>query len=80
MRGDPRCDPTDQAFPAPETEWNYFASGLTIREHFAALAMQGLLSNPNHSGVAYEAIIAVEAADALIAELNKETQPSNSTN
>ena len=54
--------------------------GLTKREHFAAMAMQGLLSIydsevgtvPNDSNSEYMARVAVKAADHLIAELNKE--------
>jgi hypothetical protein len=43
--------------------------GLTKREHFAALAMQGLLSRPNWP-LHRIAVDAVEQADALIAALN----------
>lgn len=52
--------------------------GLTIRQHFAAMAMQGFCSagygdfNSNH--VEAIAKFSVEQADALIAELNKPTQ------
>jgi len=54
--------------------------GLTKREHFAAMAMQGLLSAydsetgivPNDSNSEYMARVAVKAANYLIAELNKE--------
>jgi hypothetical protein len=53
--------------------------GLTIRQHFAAMAMQGLFSSmnrydfpPNLENVAYCAQLGVTAADALINELNKE--------
>lgn len=50
------------------------AYGLTIRHHFAALAMQGLIGgcmlNPAHVDVANCAKNAVAAADALIAALN----------
>ena len=44
--------------------------GLTKREYFAIMAMQGLLSNsgPNHE----HAKIAIEMADDLIKELNHE--------
>lgn len=55
--------------------------GLTKREHFAAMAMQGLLANPEHrkeyKGQTYlmESNIysdqAVNLADALIEALNK---------
>jgi hypothetical protein len=49
--------------PSQNDEW-----GLTKREYFAAMAMQGLISNPNTS---FETRDAVIIADALIAELNK---------
>jgi hypothetical protein len=45
--------------------------GLTIREHFAAMAMQGLAANGGFSSNEQIAIIAVGIADALIAELSK---------
>lgn len=58
--------------------------GLTVRAHFAAMAMQGLLSDCNFDRVIdsgeylgipeYKLVAfrAVQMADALIAELNKE--------
>lgn len=53
--------------------YNVAASGLTIREHFASMAMQGLCANSipgvQHMPTAL-AIEAVEYADALIAELD----------
>jgi ribonucleotide monophosphatase NagD (HAD superfamily) len=70
----------NQAFPVVNEEENYafpvvvnsgtdyFYGGLTKREYFAAMAMQGLLSNPN---TIFETHYAVIIADALIAELNK---------
>jgi hypothetical protein len=46
--------------------------GLTKREYFAAMAMQALLSDPNIATTYSKyAENAVQAADALIAELNK---------
>lgn len=46
--------------------------GLTKREYFAGLIIQGLLANPNNDGnPKYTAIHAVEVADELIKELNK---------
>lgn len=58
--------------------------GLTIREHFAACALQGVLANPSmmetlavmglptgENSAKLASNYAVEAADALIAELNK---------
>ena len=44
--------------------------GLTKREYFAAMALQGLLAN-NNKEYAYCVISAVEFADDLIEELNK---------
>ena len=54
--------------------------GLTKREYFAAMALQGLLSTkgsyfPNQQNTGELAALAsVHYADALIAELNKEGQ------
>jgi hypothetical protein len=48
-------------------------NGLTKREYFAAMAMQGLLAN-NKSEHKYCVIAAVEYADALIEVLNKPPQ------
>lgn len=49
--------------------------GLTKRELFAAMAMQGILANPeitkNHKDLNIEQA-AIKCADALIAELNRE--------
>jgi len=52
------------------------STGLSMREHFAGLAMQGFLSNPNLDrtiAVSVERVseYSVKAADTLIAELNK---------
>lgn len=56
-------------------------NGLTKREYFAAMAMQGMLANSYSDGVTQPlssanniqiAEMAVSQADALIAELNKE--------
>jgi hypothetical protein len=46
---------------------------LTKREYFAAMAMQGYLVNNAKTGIKDDEISrwSVEAADALIAELNK---------
>jgi hypothetical protein len=55
----------------------YSSNGLTIRQHFAAMAMQGLLACPepdpnNPLSLKEFAAAAVKCADALIAELNRE--------
>lgn len=52
--------------------------GLTKREHFAMAALQGLLANSHDQiqGLNHQetARVACDAADALIAELNKTAQ------
>lgn len=45
-------------------------NGLTKREYFAAMALQGLLANDS-ALITSKVIDAVKAADALIEELNK---------
>jgi hypothetical protein len=73
-------DPNAPAFPWPDFRIDgKKASGVTIRAHFAAMAMQGLLANQLledliDSGECVYGTIAKDAikhADALIAELNK---------
>lgn len=70
MRGD-ATQPNVNAFPrmfgndAPQ-------DGLTKREYFAAMALQGLLACPNNVNMAQDiAKGAVIMADQLIIELNK---------
>jgi hypothetical protein len=60
----------DTAYPI-ETEL-HTCYGLTKREFFAAMAMQGMLSNPNNNADSdITAIRARKQADELIKELNK---------
>lgn len=93
-------DPNSPAFPQPDTyhpggEVEFGRPGLTIRAHFAAMAMQGMVDRvlfdqrfedvfcvecTNHEERRKKAarlnefcaFLAVDMADALIAELNKE--------
>lgn len=66
-------NPSDNAFP-----WDDVGPhpGLTKREHFAAMAMQGFCANTSEeigqAGPNKRAYWALKEADALIAELNKE--------
>lgn len=61
------------AFPMNELANGSFNPGLTIRQHFASMAMQGLLSNTNRGGSDRNfAEYSVQMADALITELNKQ--------
>jgi len=63
----PELNPNENAYPNEQG-----AFGLTKRELFAAMAMQGLLSNPELSAE-FEAYASdsVKFADALIDGLNK---------
>lgn len=69
-----------QAFAAIATDGNeiYRQSGLTKREYFAAMAMQGLLTDyfnngqyGNHVNYPMVSEISVRCADDLLAELEK---------
>lgn len=70
-------NPNDPAFPCKDVG-NLLnppeLPGLTKREYFAALAMQGMLSNVQYSAtVSWDELVeqAAKYADALIAELSK---------
>ena len=56
------------AFPIKTPGYTY--KGLTKREHFAALAMQALLSSSDNS-IKTIAEVSVASADALIKELEE---------
>lgn len=62
----------DSTFPIfNDMGWAY-QYGLTKREYFAAIAMQGLLACPTLDATSRNfSIAAVKAADALILELEK---------
>lgn len=72
-----KTNPNDTAYPSAAIS-NYeetnAVGGLTKREYFAAMAMQGILSN---EGILIQEMMeincsdAVKYADALIAELNR---------
>ncbi len=59
------------------SDYSTFNIGLTKREHFAGLAMQGLLAGENATAATYHwnkvdfGAQAVEMADALLAALEK---------
>ena len=52
---------------------NYISTGLTKREYFAVMAMQGIIANKDGLDIKIERIVesAVDTEDALIEELNK---------
>jgi hypothetical protein len=60
----------EPAFAAGAESWNQV--GLTKREYFAAMALQGLLANPFLTETHDEtiAMTCIDAADALIKALN----------
>lgn len=59
--------PNDPAFPVSPADYSA-KHGLTKREYFAAMAMQGLLANDTHYALMTEK--AVHYADMLIEKLN----------
>jgi outer membrane protease len=65
----------NSAFPfeIEHKDGKVYAKGLTKREYFAAMAMQGYITNAGYS-IDEDARLAVQAADALIKALN-EPQP-----
>lgn len=73
-----KIDPNSPAFPNrsyrdPAEDFVWPSPGLTVRAHFAAMAMQGLMACAETAGKPEEfAKWSVDHADALIAELNKE--------
>ena len=65
----------------PGEKWLHNHGPLTKREYFAAMAMQGVLANSSlNTSLADDGKIAVAAADALIAELNKPTDQDGEQN
>lgn len=71
----------DPAYPiSPDGAFSASSTGLTKRELFAAMAMQGILSGPKDFDIdgipkttaSGYAEVAVSLADALLAELAKE--------
>ena len=64
-------DKNDAAFPVEQFQ-HYSSFGLTKREYFASMAMQGILADPDNQGYA-EGIAkdAVKMADELITQLNQ---------
>ena len=61
------------AFPLISDEGYIINAGLTKREYFAAMALQGIIANKDGLDIKIERIVesAVDTADALIEELSK---------
>lgn len=64
---------SEPAYPYEDKELDYYSPGLTKRELFAAMALQGMLSNPDIDfNYTHELVVdAIAAADALIKAINK---------
>ncbi len=78
MSTDPNepINPTKVNYPKGQyrDSQKYDCIGLTKREHFAAIAMQGIISNSEFFRTQTEAdihVMAVRMADHLITQLNK---------
>lgn len=64
-----KIDADDFAFPSQASDWGSREYGVDIRTYIAAKAMEALIIRLGPG--AYNAELAVEEADRLIAELNK---------
>lgn len=63
------------AFPMPDTEgYNVNTMGMTLRDYFAAAALQGMTAHPitGEQSTCKVAAWSYQLADAMIAERNKE--------
>jgi hypothetical protein len=68
-------DGNDPAFPAPEAARQHFGDpsvypGMSLRDYFAAQALQGMLANPNRMAFGWTdfARMSYHMADALLTE------------
>jgi hypothetical protein len=59
------------AFPKPDNEEYYPQDGLTKREYFAGLAMQGIIASGNYSEIEAPCC-AVNLADELLKQLQND--------
>jgi hypothetical protein len=68
-----KTEPNDSAtgFGYASHSSSYSKDGLTKREYFAAMAMQGILSGKLQTNSVFVADYSVKYADALIKSLNK---------
>jgi hypothetical protein len=68
-----RTKAKEPAFPLIGDDGHIINAGLTKREYFAAMALQGIIANKDGLDIKIERIVesAVDTADALIEELNK---------
>lgn len=64
----------EKAFPLISPDGTGVNQGMTMREYFAAKAMQGLIASINVYDYKDLATYSVSAADALLAELSKPSE------
>jgi hypothetical protein len=72
-----KTEGNDLAFPNRGQHEDYErATGLTKREYFAAMAMQGFIASDLHAELSERQVssLSIEAADNLINELNKNNE------
>jgi hypothetical protein len=55
-------------------------AGISLREHFASMAMQGMLANAGRKSIPFDRLArdAVSMADALLADLKSPSPPKSS--
>ena len=61
------------AVPSTDTDQGCWEDGMTLLDHFAGLAMQGELSNPENPDMGHELVAALDykAANAMLIERQK---------
>ena len=60
------------AFPVPDSPAHFPTTGMTLRDYFAAKAMQGMLTRPGSVNPKEDAAFAYTLADAMLAERSKQ--------
>jgi hypothetical protein len=63
--------PYEPAFPVVSEIMGH-CSGMTLRDYFAAKAMQGMLTRPGSVNPAQDAVFAYHVADAMLEARRKE--------
>ena len=59
--------PNPPAFPAPDFARSSTHEGMSLRDYFAAKAMQGMFSNPDYTGPINDVVTAAyQASDAML--------------
>lgn len=62
-----KVDNGGPAFPRQANMTNGGSAGMTLRDYFAAKAMQGLISRQGSPDLEYESRLAYQMADAMLA-------------